>query len=90
MRLRLCAVPFVWQDDAQPAQRLMIETGAAYPFPAQASRKRGRGTILRSKMVEGAPESTLCLHRKRYVDARAPTTALLRSVVPLPRLRSGG
>jgi len=39
-------------------------------------------------MVEGASDSTLHFHRKKFVAARAPSTAL--RAVPLPHLRGGG
>jgi hypothetical protein len=45
-------------------------------------------------MVEGASDSTHHLRRKRFVEARAPSTILrlLRKLrmVPLPRLHGGG
>src|SRR5579859_3421572 len=59
-----------------------------YP-PLRSAAKRGRGTILRSKVVEGAPALTLRLRCKSFVESRAPSTILrsLRSLrtVPLPR-----
>jgi len=36
-------------------------------------------------MVEGAPDSTLRFRRKSFAESCAPSTALLRSAVPLPR-----
>ena len=38
-------------------------------------------------MVEGASDSTRRFRRKRFVEARAPSTTLLRRVVPLPHCR---
>jgi hypothetical protein len=56
--------------------------------------KRGRGTIrsLRSKrrMVEGVRASTKLFRRKRCVESDAPSTILLRRMVPRPRYRGGG
>jgi hypothetical protein len=53
--------------------------------------------------VEGAPDSKLCYRRKAInvaadtalsrrgrVESRAPSTILLRRVVPLPRYRGAG
>src|SRR6185312_7705647 len=59
---------------------LLLGMASFYPPP----RQRGRGTILRSKMVEGARDSTRRLRRKRFVNACAPSTAL--RAVPLPRV----
>src|ERR1051326_4414931 len=50
-------------------------------FPA----KRGRGTILRSKMVEGAPDSTLHSRPRRFVESRPPLPPRPARAVPLPR-----
>jgi len=41
-------------------------------------------------MVEGAWASALRLRGRTIVHAAAPSTTLLRSVVPLPRLRGAG
>jgi hypothetical protein len=40
-------------------------------------------------MVEGARDSTQLFHRKRSVEASAPSTILLRKMVPLPPLSRG-
>jgi hypothetical protein len=55
---------------------------------SSAPAKRGRGTTLRSKVVEGASDSMFHFRRKRFVEARAPSTAL--RAVPLPRYRGAG
>jgi hypothetical protein len=52
--------------------------GALLSAPA----KRGRGTT--RSVVEGASDSTLHFRRRKFVTARAPSTALPRSAVPLP------
>jgi hypothetical protein len=49
---------------------------------------RGRGTA--RSAVDGAPAATNLLRRKRRVESRAPSTILLRKMVPLPRYRGGG
>src|SRR5581483_11263507 len=53
---------------------------ASYPSLRIA---RGRGTILRSKMVEGASDSPLRFRYKSFVTARAPST-ILRSLSLAP------
>ncbi len=58
--------------------------GHLHPPP----RKWGRGTALRSRVVEGASDSTLRFRRKSFVAARAPSTML--RMVPLPRYRGCG
>ncbi len=69
-------------------ERIMV------PQSLPAPRKRGRGTALRSSVVEGASEWTIVLSRKQSADARAPSTTLrslceLRAV-PLPRCAGAG
>jgi hypothetical protein len=41
-------------------------------------------------MMEGASDSSFHIRRKNFVAARAPSTILLRKMVPLPPLRGGG
>ncbi len=53
--------------------------GLCFPPPHAV---RGRGTT--RSVVEGASDSTLRGRRKRFVEARAPSTALLPSAVPSP------
>jgi hypothetical protein len=74
-------VPFV---DMTRTPKTRRENRNAYPPP----RKRGRGTA--RSAGEGASDSTRHFRRKSLVEARAPSTTLLRRVVPLPRLRGGG
>src|SRR6185437_14381279 len=67
---------------------------AAGAFLLPPPRKWGRGTTLRSKVVEGASDSPFHFRRRKFDAARAPSTTLrsLRSLraVPLPRYRGGG
>ena len=51
-------------------------------------RSGGGGTTRR--VVEGASDSTLRCRRRMIVEARAPSTILLRRMVPLPRFRGAG
>jgi hypothetical protein len=48
----------------------------------------GEGTA--RSAVEGAQAATNLFRRKRSVESRAPSTILLRKMVPLPRYRGGG
>jgi hypothetical protein len=53
-------------------------------------RPRGAGEGTMRSMVEGAHASKLRLQCRTIDYADAPSTTLLRSVVPLPRLRGAG
>jgi hypothetical protein len=66
------------------AQREPGTRGSGY-FPPRASGEGGP-----PKAVGGARDSTLLLQRNRSVESEAPSTTLLRRVVPLPRFRGGG
>ena len=58
------------------------ETGIVLHPPP---RKRGRGTTLRSRVVEGASDSTLRFRCRRSVESRAPPTAFGGPPSPLSR-----
>jgi hypothetical protein len=58
------------------------ETGIVLHPPP---RKRGRGTTLRSRVVEGASDSTLRFRCRRSVESRAPPTAFGGPPSPLAR-----
>ena len=82
------------EDASRERDRLSLAPGARgklfdivdrhhHPPP----RTRGRGTTRR--VVEGASDSTLRCRRRMIVEARAPSTILLRRMVPLPRFSRG-
>ena len=63
---------------ARPPDRPAAGGGVDLPGP----RKRGRGITLRSRVVEGASDSTLVPHRQRSSDSEAPSTAQTRGPPP--------
>jgi hypothetical protein len=76
----LAMTPFASLFDivsTRPARRSRRENGGTHPPP----RKWGRGTTLRSRVVEGASDSTLRCRRRKIVTARAPPSAVPRPAV---------
>jgi hypothetical protein len=77
-----------------PRNKRALYASPVLSFLLSSPAKRGRGTIRSERserrMVEGAQALTKLLRRKRSDESRAPSTILLRKMVPLPRYRGEG
>src|ERR1051326_9618041 len=68
--------------------RRALSNRKARQFFHPSPRKRGRGTTLRSSVVEGAPDSTLHFRRRSFVESGGvppPGTARAPPAPPRPR-----
>src|SRR6185437_15510857 len=86
-----------WLVHRQPPGRYIGRAGREsklapllHPPPRSAAKRSGGGgpsgaSDSERRMVEGARAVTKLLHRKRSGESEAPSTILLRKMVPLPR-----